>query len=84
MWAYGIGKQLFARRPLGKIWAGRAALENATGVEGCGKKFGKAVAPTVAIFQNFPYMENWNFAYMSQVAIIAPGCSGYDSFYFLP
>lgn len=67
VWAYGIDKQLFARRPLGKIWAGRAALENVTGVEGCGKRFRKVADPPVpffpqiSLFQNFPYMEKLDF-----------------------
>jgi hypothetical protein len=58
---YGVEEQLFARCPLGKIWAGSAALENATGVEGCGKGFQKAVTELPAIFQKFPYMEKLDF-----------------------
>lgn len=50
---YGVEGQLFARRPLGKIWAGSAALENATGVEGCGKKFQKAADPPFRISNFF-------------------------------
>lgn len=63
MWAYGIVKQLFARRPRGKIWTGRAALENVTDVEGCRKKFREAADPSVPFFQIFPYIENFNFIF---------------------
>lgn len=66
MWGYGIGKQLFARRPLEKIWAGRAALENATGVEWCGKKFQEAADPPVPFFQIFPYMKNLILSFIQQ------------------
>lgn len=70
VWAYGIGKQLFARRPLGKIWARSAALENATGVGRCGKKFQEAVDPSVPFFQNFPYMEKLEFRYIEKFNFI--------------
>ena len=45
-----VEEQLFARRPRGKVWAGSAALENATGVEGRGKKFREAADPLVPFF----------------------------------
>lgn len=53
MGAYGVEEQLFARCPLGKIWAGWAALENAFIRDAMGKKFQMAAVPPVSIFQKF-------------------------------
>lgn len=70
MGAYGVEEQLFARRPLGKICAGRAALENATGVEVCGKKFQKAADPPFRISNFFSLYVFPKFSVYGKIGIL--------------
>ena len=67
---YGVEKQLFARCPLGKIWAGSAALENATGVGRCGKKFQKAADPPFRISNFFSLYVFPKFSVYGKIGIL--------------